>query len=69
MKLIQFKDKTYGIRTGWFKLTYRYLDIHSPAGFLWHRETDVNKWCKGTKEQAEIALAFYKNKRDYGKIV
>ncbi len=67
MKIVKFKDGTYGIR----KLTiigYQFLDIEK-ADYWWFNKEYVNTKCKGTLEQTKEAMKKHKEVIDNGKMI
>lgn len=64
-KLVQFKDGRFGGRKGFFN--YRYLDMLEPVRFQWYGTEAVNKWGKGTQEQAVKAIEAYNKNSDNDK--
>ena len=66
MKLVKFANGTYGIRQGWFFLTYEYLDKRATQ--FWSSQQAVSRFCEfDTLDEAEQRLAdFHYPRRDYG---
>jgi hypothetical protein len=51
MKIVQFKNGTYGVRKGsWFS-EYTYLDMRNRDVYFWHQQYR-KEYCEGTLEQA-----------------
>lgn len=53
MKLVKFKDGTWGVRRR-VAFTYQFLDMDSTT--WWERMSAVNRFCRGTEEQARKLL-------------
>lgn len=70
-KLVEFEDGKFGARRGW--LTLEFLDLHDPKQFTWYNGSNRDKYCKGTRAQAESAIELYNkhkaNQQDVGKVV
>ena len=69
MIVVKFKNGCFGIRQGWFKRTYRYLD--KTTNDFWSDEALVKHFCYfNTKQEAELRLIKfktpYKLNTDYG---
>ena len=62
MRIVSFKDGTYGIRKGWFPWTYKYVDLKS-IRFTWSRDSCWFYDCKGSYEQV---VAVYNYLTDNG---
>lgn len=58
MKLVQFEDGTYGVRTFWF-FGWWFRDLACP-GFSWKVSSRFFYGCKGTKKKARSLLAGHK---------
>lgn len=56
MKIVKFKNGSYGVRTWCFG--FRYLDLRSPC-FRWALGSRFIGDCQGTKEEALHALWLY----------
>ena len=55
-QLVQFRDGRFGARKGLFTCTYLGMsDSHE-----WYAPSNVNRYCKGTKEQALQAILSHK---------
>ena len=63
MKIVKFKDGSYGIRRGWL-FGYEYKDLR--GSFWWRISETYFIDCKGTKEQV---MKFYRNKNDKGTVL
>ena len=70
-KLVEFKDGRFGARKGF--LVKEFLDLHDPKQFVWIAAANRDKYCKGTRAQAEAAIIIYNkhkaNQLDVGTIV
>ena len=58
-KLVQFRDGRYAVRA-WF-FGYKYLSLKN-SGYVWRQPSNVEDYCKGTKEEALKALAVQQDK-------
>jgi len=58
-KLVQFQDGKFGART-WF-FGYKYVDMKEQE-YTWRQPHQVNRYCKGTREQALNAIAVMSDK-------
>lgn len=72
MKVVQFKDGSYGVRR-WRFLHYEFMDLVMSDDFYWLDDpVSVWKWCRTADRQyAENKMKKFLNikKRDYGKPV
>ncbi len=55
MKLVKFEDGTFGVMRRKFWGKPHFLSINAP-GQWWEDTEYVNKYCKGTKAAAELAI-------------
>ena len=55
MKIVKFKDGTYGIRRGNWLIGYSFRDMKafSPSDLWWSINEHVGRCCHGKKEDAE----------------
>lgn len=65
MKIVKFKDGTYGIRR-WSIIGYQYKDIKSDISYWWTLNTKFIGHCKGTYPEI---LEIFERMTDKGKIV
>lgn len=54
-KLVQFKDGRFGVRKGNWLIGYSFLDLRD-YDYWWNILAHVNKYCRGTKEEAAKGL-------------
>lgn len=50
MKIVQFKDGTFGIRKGWWFTKYVFLDLKD-TNYFWPLDHQNFKYSKGTHNQ------------------
>ena len=66
MKLVKFKDGTYGVRKwSWLSLSYRYLDLKH-GFYWWDRSSSFFRGCKGTEARSRSLM---NSISDRGKVV
>lgn len=70
MKIVSFKDGTYGIRKGYFFFGYKYYDLVSGSDYWWPFKGSYWNDCKGDLAKAEKRLQECKDRKiessDYG---
>ncbi len=52
MKIVKFKDGTYGVRKFSFLMGYSYVDLTTPH-YDWNRYCQYYHNCKGSKEESD----------------
>jgi len=71
MKIVQFKDGTYGIRKGnWFR-GYKFVDLNAPIIYDWPRAcSNFDDWCKSSDlREIKRVLKALKEIKDNGKVI
>lgn len=68
MKVVYFKDGTYGIRKfSWLHLSYRYKDMNGFNSYWWPMKTDqFNYDCK--RNSIEFVQNYYYSMTDKGRV-
>ncbi len=59
MKLVEFENGKFGVRTGWLG---SFVD-NSCNGRVWGSTDHVIRYCQTTREDAELIIAFFEERK------